>query len=241
LVNKLWIAADYHIPLTYSIRMAMTTGASASALPAPGPATVRLALSRVAIELYGLDQTRDILFPIFRSMEVRIKPPEEVAVSDQGLRLYKLTGGNKSKPFRITESFGSREYCHTEHTLTIYVKIPELYESVFRNLFSAIGYWGQASSLAFCTGVSRRVPRPGQCIEPFATFSTKRLKGYVTFPVTEFRDANVTWSEIQPATANGPVAAIVLRMYIWPLTLIEQRSTHKIYRHRSLVDIKEGT
>jgi hypothetical protein len=41
-----WLAADYQLPATYSCRVPMSSITSALALPAPGPATVRLALLR---------------------------------------------------------------------------------------------------------------------------------------------------------------------------------------------------
>lgn len=39
-----WLAADYHFPATYSSRLPFSSPNSALISPAPGPATVRLAL-----------------------------------------------------------------------------------------------------------------------------------------------------------------------------------------------------
>jgi hypothetical protein len=52
----LWLAADYHLPATYSCRLPMSSATSAPTSPGPGPATVRLALIRTSIEL--LDQPK---------------------------------------------------------------------------------------------------------------------------------------------------------------------------------------
>jgi len=74
-----WIAADYHFPSTYSCRIPMSSISTALAMPTPGPATVRLALIRTGIKLFGLEMTREELFPVIRDMTVRVRPPERVA------------------------------------------------------------------------------------------------------------------------------------------------------------------
>jgi len=62
-----WFAADYHFPATYSCRLPFSSSNSALVSPAPGPATVRLALIRVGLELFGRDVVRDSLFPWIRA------------------------------------------------------------------------------------------------------------------------------------------------------------------------------
>ncbi len=87
--SPVWLAADYHFPSTYSCRIPMSSMSSAPVMPAPGPATVRLALIRTGIECFGLDAVREELFPVLRSAPVRVRPPERVAISQQVLRGYK--------------------------------------------------------------------------------------------------------------------------------------------------------
>jgi hypothetical protein len=67
----------------------MSSISSAKTLPSPGPATVRLALIRSGIELFDLNYIRAELFPIIRSMNVQVIPPEQVAISTQRLKHYK--------------------------------------------------------------------------------------------------------------------------------------------------------
>jgi len=85
----IWLAADYHLPLTYSYRMPMSSMNHAPTLPTPGPATVRLALIRCSVELFGREVTREEVFPILREMQVRIRPPEAVAISPHLLKALK--------------------------------------------------------------------------------------------------------------------------------------------------------
>jgi hypothetical protein len=75
LAHLTWLAAEYHLPSLYSCRVPMSSMNSALALPAPGPATVRLALIRTGIEVFGLEYVRDELFPQIRAMGIRIHPP----------------------------------------------------------------------------------------------------------------------------------------------------------------------
>jgi type IV secretory pathway protease TraF len=84
-----WVAADYHFPSTYSCRILMSSMSSAPVMPAPGPATVRLALIKAGIECFGLDAVRDEFFPILRSAPVLVRPPRRVAISQHLLRGYK--------------------------------------------------------------------------------------------------------------------------------------------------------
>src|SRR5262249_20927109 len=87
--QTIWLAADYHFPGTYSCRVPMSSMNSIRAMPAPGPATIRLALVRTGIELFGEKRTRHDLFPIIRSAEIAIRPPERVAISTQKIHAYK--------------------------------------------------------------------------------------------------------------------------------------------------------
>lgn len=92
--NFIWLAIDYHIPTTYSCRIPMSSQHSALAMPAPGPATVRLAVVRTGIELFGIDYVRNELFPVIRAAEMRVKPPEKVAISSQLIRAYKASAAS---------------------------------------------------------------------------------------------------------------------------------------------------
>src|SRR5258708_34571840 len=84
-----WFGADYYLPASYSCRLPLSSANSALIPPAPGPATVRLALIRASLELFGRDVVRDSLFPWIRAARVLIRPPERVAISGQVLRAYK--------------------------------------------------------------------------------------------------------------------------------------------------------
>jgi hypothetical protein len=66
-----WLAFEYHFPTTYSCRFPLSSSNSALISPAPGPATVRLALIRVGIEVFGRDVVRDKLFPTLRNRATR--------------------------------------------------------------------------------------------------------------------------------------------------------------------------
>ncbi len=84
---------------------------TARALPAPGPATVRLALLRTGIEVFGLPYVESVLFPLIRALPLHIRPPERVALSSQLLRAYKhAKNGCNEAPI-------SREMAHAHGSL----------------------------------------------------------------------------------------------------------------------------
>jgi hypothetical protein len=197
--GEVWLAADYHFPGTYSCRVPMSSMNSALALPAPGPATVRLALVKVGIELYGLPYTRDVLFPILRAASVYIRPPEQVAISQQQVRLYKADAPSTKTPLRIGEVISYREYAHAHGLLTIYMRVPTNVAEGCRSLLRAVGYWGQTSSLAYCVSVRQEKPCPEECIMPIRSLnSAERVGRRFSCMMTEFRHAHIEWDEIDP-------------------------------------------
>lgn len=88
------------------------------ALP-PGSATVRLALVKVGIECFGYDTVRTTLFPIIRSMKLRIRPPENVAFSHHVLRAYKIE--ERQGYVQVNEAPITREMAHAEGPMTVYL------------------------------------------------------------------------------------------------------------------------
>jgi len=159
----LWLAADYHLPATYSCRLPMSSATSAPISPGPGPATVRLALMRTSVELFGIEETRRLLFPSVCSMLVRVRPPAHVAISPHLLRAYKMV--REAWGTRITESPILRE-TQADGPLTVYLHVPEAEADVWQHLLKAIGYWGQTDSLAWCIQVEEQAPSAQECSVP---------------------------------------------------------------------------
>lgn len=237
--NFVWLAADYHLPTTYSCRVPMSSEQSALAMPAPGPATIRLALVRTGIELFGLDYVRDELFPIIRAAELRVKPPKRVAISFQLVQAYKAGTNRANSNEERRESLSYREICHAEGSMTIYMKVPLAYEDAFQEVLQAVGYWGQANSLACCLSISRDTPRMGDYAIPLKALSTPRpVQPFFACIVSDFRDATVKWSEIMPTVldpSGTDPSYLRLELYLWPMTLSEQHSRSKMLVYRSLI------
>jgi hypothetical protein len=232
--DVIWLAADYHFPATYSCRVPMSNMSSAQAMPAPGPATVRLALIRTAIEVFGIDDTRDTLFPIIRSAEVRIRPPEKVAFSTHLLTMYK-TGNEMSGRVRYVKTVGYREMAQASGTMTVYLQILTPFASRFTTLLQSVGYWGQGSSMTWCTQVDCIAPQAGEFAIPFATLEPSlRVKERFSCLVSEFRDSHIEWKEIVPSQELKESSAVRLELYVWPLRVIERHSGAKLLHYRSL-------
>src|SRR5215469_1027597 len=163
--SLVWIAADYHFPSTYSCRMPLSSANCASVMPAPGPATVRLALIRVGIELFGFERVRNELFPVLRAATVRIRPPERVAISQQQVRGYKWSQ-DRQKRATIGESLIVREMAHARGPMTVFLQIPQDAGQRMHRLLQAVPSWGQSSSLTSCLGVRSAAPLLAECALP---------------------------------------------------------------------------
>jgi hypothetical protein len=136
--SDVWLAADYHFPTVYSCRVPMTGMSSALALPTPEPSTVRLAIIRSGIELFGIEDTRKHVFPTIRSMSMYIRPPEHVAFSNHLLRASKDV--ERSHKTRSGSRIMYREIAHATGVMTVYICIPKEMANVYTQLLAAIGY-----------------------------------------------------------------------------------------------------
>jgi len=231
--SGIWLTADYAFASVFSYRMPLSSITAAQALPTPGPATVRLALLRTGFELFGEEVTREHIFPIVRTMAVRIQPPQRIAVSQQRLRGYKAT--KKRETITINESLLLRDMAHVAGSLRIGINVPSADESLFRELFTGIGYWGQASGLAWCQHVEQEVPDPTYCIMPLRQVQrTRQVSMLFTGLATEFRDNNAEWKDIVPELQERQSHALQPNVYVWPLRVIEQRSTGMILERCSI-------
>lgn len=226
--SRVWIAADYHFPSTYSCRIPMSSANCASVMPAPGPATVRLALIRVGIELFGVDSVRQELFPILRSATVRIRPPERVAISQQQIRGYKWSEA-RHKRETIQESVIVREMAHAAGPMTVFLQIPQDAGHRMHRLLQAVPYWGQSSSLTSCLGVMRTAPLLEECALPLDLLDdTAPLRPYFTCPVTEFHSNQLSWEDIAPGGKMPTFSALRCDIYVWPMVTEYRHGTQKL-------------
>lgn len=227
-----WLAAEYHLPSSYSCRVPMSSMNSALALPAPGPATVRLALIRTGIELFGLEFVRDVLFPQIRAMGIQIRPPERVALTPQVLHAYKVdeqAGGTQVNTAPI-----SREVAHASGPLTVYIEIPAWDTDLWTELLQAIGYWGQSSSLVYCTGVYASVPDLKECVTPLRNWkSYRQLEPFYSCILSEFREGTLSWDEVMPTVGTKKAEALKLDVYVWPMMMAEQNGRGKVLLRRA--------
>lgn len=212
-MKTMWLAADYHMPTTYSCRIPMSSMSSALALPAPGPATVRLALLRTGIEYLGWDIVRERIFPTLRAVPLALRPPERLALSKHLLHAYKWEQSRSG----LGESIAVREIVHAEGPMTIYLEIPTDQETWYRTLLQAIGYWGQTDSLTCCTAITSHSPKLTECAQSLHERGTHhRLQGFLGTVLSEFRAPTVTWQEIMLAWESSS-SSLRLDIYIWPL------------------------
>jgi hypothetical protein len=232
-----WLRADYHLPALYSCRVPLTSNTSARALPAPGPATVRLALIRTGIEVFGLSSVESILFPLIRALPLHIRPPERVALSPQLLRAYKVEKNTQA----ISEAPISREMAHAEDSLSIYLQVPITMQDDFRQLLQMIGYWGQASSLAWCTCIEKSLPPLEECATPLHLLKSPiPLRPFFSSILSEFRDTALSWNEIMPLVGNASPNPLRMDIYVWPMVQVLQHGGGMLLQRQSFSHPSHG-
>jgi hypothetical protein len=149
--------------------------------------------------------------------------------------LLVLTDGWSAYPNSIRRAFREkgkqfheavivREMAHAQGPMTVYLEIPSRQEEAYRALLRAIGYWGQTSSLASCTGVREAAPEQGMCALPLSALgSASQLRPFFSCLLTEFRTPSLAWHEVVPAPDSRYAQALRLDIYVWPM-LVEHRS-----------------
>ena len=233
----IWLRADYHLPATYSCRVPMSSIASARALPAPGPATVRLALIRTGIEVFGIEHVESVLFPHLRAMPIHIRPPERVALTSHVLRAYKA-----EEDTQVSEAPIMREMAHAQGLTSIYIKVPLHMQEALRHLLRMIGYWGQASSLAWCTEVESDTPSLQECVLPLHLFSGQiPLGSFFSCILSEFRNESVTWKEVMPVLGGRSANPLRMDVYVWPLLLTGQHRGRRLFVRTPFLELRNET
>lgn len=205
----------------------MSSVSTALAMPTPGPATVRLALIRTGIKLFGLEMTREELFPVVRDMMVRVRPPERVAISPHTLRAYKWSGSGHNQT--LQESITTREVAQASGVMTVYLQTPASAEQHMRALLQAIGYWGQSSSLASCLSIAQTSPNPGECAVPlFSLDPSQPLQPFFSCLATEFSSRHLLWYDIVPEEGRRKTKAPQIAIYVWPMIIDYRHGTEKL-------------
>jgi len=223
--SLIWLRADYHLPATYSCRVPMSSITSALALPAPGPATVRLALIRTGIEAFGVEYVQSTLFPHICAMPIHIRPPERVALTSHVLRAYKV-----EEDTQVSEAPIFREMVHAQGPVSVYLQVPSHLQESFSSILRMIGYWGQASSLAWCTAISAAAPSTRECVTPLRLLpGYAPLRPFFSSILSEFRNGSVTWKEVMPVVGERKANPLRMDIYVWPLMLTEHRGSGKLF------------
>jgi hypothetical protein len=95
---------------------------------------------RTGIEIFGIDFVREELFPIIRAAEIRVRPPNKVAISTQLIHGYKAIPGKSNSADRLEESIIYREFCHAEGVMTVHIRVPMGFEDACRQTLESVGY-----------------------------------------------------------------------------------------------------
>lgn len=224
MIKKIWLAASYHMPSTYSVRSPASSPYHAQALPVPSSATVKLGLIRKSCELWGQTYTRNNLFHEIMAANIYVEPPEHVGVSLQLLKAFK--GSNKTLMYR--------EFCHAGGHLVIYAKVQKEFREQFEQLFRSICYWGRTDSFSTCMDVKEvRKPDLSNVIKPIQEISIEnQLYNFECGIALEMLNEDLSWEDLK----DDKKMAKYLRKSVltFGLEVIERHSNSRLLQRRSL-------
>ena len=100
--------------------MPLSSQSAALVSPGPGPSTVRLALIQAGCEIFDRRVVREELYPLIRAAEIRIRPPERVAISQQIVQGYKARHEQAARV--VVTSILYREVAQARGALMVYVQ-----------------------------------------------------------------------------------------------------------------------
>jgi hypothetical protein len=184
--------------------------------------------------MFGIDYTRDELFPVIRQAEIRIRPPEKIAISNQFIRAYKATYDESRMDVRLDESPIYREVAQAAGVMTVFINVPTHCEEDFRTTLAAIGYWGQADSLACCTEICHAMPDDQCAVALRSIIPTCPAKQFLASVASEFRDAQVDWKEVMPLLHSPKQGVVKMEIYVWPMVICERHTGGKTLLRCSL-------
>lgn len=225
-----WLAASYEMASIFTCRMPMSSPHSGLALPTPGPSTVRMAIIRSGIELYGAAFVKETLFDVIVSAPILIQPPRKIAISSH------ITHAYKSEPLGLlSKTVAYRGFAHAEGPMTIYMNVPKKLEEAFTKIFLGIGYWGKSNSITSCVETKCASPKPGYIAMPLSeTTSGQNLRDHFTSLVTEFGNNKVGWFDVVPNAYQVRRSPIKLELYIWPLVYTDRRTSGSLLSFQAL-------
>jgi hypothetical protein len=100
----------------------------------------------------------------------------------------------------------------------------------------AIGYWGQASSLVYCTRVYESVPDLKECVTPLRNWKRYGpLELFYSCILAEFREGTLSWDEVLPEVGTKKEEALKLDVYVWPMVMAERHGRGKLLLRRAFV------
>jgi hypothetical protein len=115
---------------------------------------------------------------------------------------------------------------HAMGSMTLYLRVPKQHESIYRELLTAIAYWGTADSLACCEHVYRAVPVTTECSMPLRQFvRPTAIRMLFTCLAAEFYDEQIEWHDIMPAIDRNQRDVIRIEVYVWPMIILDRRGT----------------
>jgi hypothetical protein len=165
-------------------------------------------------------------------MGIQIRPPEWVAFTPQVLHAYKVD--EQAQGTQISAAPTSREFAHASGPLTVYIEVPVQNIDRWVEMLGAIGYWGQASSLVYCTRVYQEAPDPKECVTPLRNWNSHRpLELFFTSFLSEFRAETLSWDDVMPAVGAQKTEVLQMDMYVWPMVMLEQHGGGRLLKRRA--------
>ncbi len=111
----------------------------------------------------------------------------------------------------------------------MYGEVPARDTDLWTEVLQAIGYWGQASSLVYCTRVYEGAPDPKECVTPLRNWKRYGpLEPFYSCILSEFREGTLLWDEVMPVVGTKKEEALKLDVYVWPMVMAERHGRGKL-------------
>src|SRR5260370_41524744 len=96
------------------------------------------------------------------------------------------------------------------------IQVPRPVQNAFHQVLRMIGYWGQASSLAWCTSIQSSDSPTDQCVMPLHLWKgCIPRRSFFSCMLSEFGDARVAWNEVMPMVGVRVSNALHMYVYVW--------------------------
>ncbi|AGK61249.1 CRISPR-associated protein Cas5, subtype I-A/APERN [Archaeoglobus sulfaticallidus PM70-1] len=180
-----WVKLSLHFPSFFSYRIPDYSSQYALSVPLPSPSAIKLAVVATAIRATGNVAEGECVFYAVRDADIRIVPPEQIAINSVLIRRLKKKK-NPTELETFERTFGVREYVFFPDDINLLVGCDDIDTAI--KYFGILRYLGSSDSMLYVKRVEQIEEPPESAIKAITDkefVEAISKESYVIYPVND--------------------------------------------------------